>query len=180
MAYGTAFHSSKPWLPSSALKNRVPGLEPATFALRGMVEAMSEVHEEALVTAPVERVWELVGDPSRYPEWLPRVVDIQGRKFEEGAEFIEVSRQPVFGRREAHFVIDQLNELREIRMHCTVGGTFAHWQLTEAQGNTFVSAAFGMDPLRPHERLFDATVGRRFFRRWLSEAMDSLKQASEG
>ena len=140
---------------------------------------MSEVHQEALVTAPAERVWELVGDPSRYPEWLPRVVDIQGGEFDEGTEFIEVSRQPIFGRREANFIIDQLDELREIRMHCTVGGTFAHWRLTEAQGDTFVHAEFGMDPMRRRERLFDAAVGRRFFRRWLSEAMDSLKQAAE-
>jgi ribosome-associated toxin RatA of RatAB toxin-antitoxin module len=140
---------------------------------------MSEVHTEALVVAPPERVWELVGDPRRYPEWLPRVLDIEGSRVYEGVEFIQVSRQPVFGRREAHFVVDRLDELREIRMHCTVGGTFAHWQLTEAQGNTFVRAEFGMDPQRPSDRLFDAAVGRRFFRRWLSESIDSLKLASE-
>jgi uncharacterized protein YndB with AHSA1/START domain len=33
---------------------------------------MSEVHEQALIDAPVASVWELVGDPRRYPEWLPR------------------------------------------------------------------------------------------------------------
>jgi hypothetical protein len=36
-----------------------------------------------------------------------------------------------------------------------------------------------MDPLRPRDRLIDATVGRRFFRRWLAEAVDELRQASE-
>jgi uncharacterized protein YndB with AHSA1/START domain len=137
---------------------------------------MSEVHEQALVDAPVSTVWELVGNPSRYPEWLPRVFEVQGERFREGAEFVQVSKQP-FGRNEAHFLIDSVDELREIRMHCTISGMFVHWQLTEAQGGTFLTAAFGMDPLRRRDRLVDLTVGRRFFRRWLSEAVEGLKSA---
>lgn len=140
---------------------------------------MSEVHEQALLDAPASKVWELVGDPRRYPEWLPRVFEIQGERFEEATEFVQVSRQPLVGRDEAHFLIDRMDELREIRMHCTVSGMFVHWQLTEAQGGTFVSAEFGMDPLRPRDRLIDFTVGRRFFRRWLVEAMESLKLAAK-
>jgi uncharacterized protein YndB with AHSA1/START domain len=139
---------------------------------------MSEVHEEALVDAPVSTVWELVGDPSRYPEWLPRVLEIHGERFEEGAEFVQVSRQRLVGRDEAHFLIDHMDELREIRMHCTISGMFVHWQLTEAQGGTFLNAVFGMDPLRRRDRLIDATVGRRFFRSWLAEAVDGLKLAA--
>jgi hypothetical protein len=54
---------------------------------------------------------------------------------------------------------------------------FVQWQLTEAQGGTFLDAEFGMDPLRRRDRLIDATIGRRFFRRWLTEAMDALKRA---
>jgi uncharacterized protein YndB with AHSA1/START domain len=140
---------------------------------------MSEVHEQALLEAPVATVWELVGDPRRYPEWLPRVFEIQGERFEEEAEFVQVSRQPLVGRDEAHFLIDRMDELREIRMHCTVSGMFVHWQLTEAQGGTFVNAEFGMDPLRRRDRLIDFTVGRRFFRRWLVEAVESLTQAAK-
>jgi ribosome-associated toxin RatA of RatAB toxin-antitoxin module len=140
---------------------------------------MSEVHEQALLDAPASKIWELVGDPRRYPEWLPRVFEIQGERFEEATEFVQVSRQPLVGRDEAHFLIDRMDELREIRMHCTVSGMFVHWQLTEAQGGTFVSAEFGMDPLRPRDRLIDFTVGRRFFRRWLVEAMESLKRAAK-
>ena len=34
--------------------------------------------------------------------------------------------------------IDRLEDLREIRMRCTKTGTYAHWTLTEARGNTFV------------------------------------------
>jgi ribosome-associated toxin RatA of RatAB toxin-antitoxin module len=140
---------------------------------------MSEVQQQALLDAPVSTVWELVGDPGRYPEWLPRVFEIQGERFEEDGEFVQVSRQPLFGRSEAHFLIDRMDELREIRMHCTISGMFVHWQLTEAQGGTFVNAEFGMDPLRRRDRLIDFTVGRRFFRRWLVEAVESLKQAAK-
>lgn len=78
---------------------------------------MSEVHEQALIDAPASTVWELVGNPRRYPEWLPRVFEIQGERFEEGVEFVQVSRQPLIGRDEAHFLIDRMDELRELRAY---------------------------------------------------------------
>jgi len=139
---------------------------------------MSEVHQQALVDAPVSTVWELVGDPRRYPEWLPRVFEIQGERFEEGVQFVQVSRQPLLGRDEAQFLIDRIDEFREIRMHCTISGMVVHWQLTDAQGGTFVNAEFGMDPIRRRDRVIDFTVGRRFFRRWLDEAVDGLQRAA--
>ena len=141
---------------------------------------MSEVQEQKLIEAPVEEVWDLVANPRRYPDWFPRVFEIQGERFEEGDRFIQLSQQPLAGRDEAHLVIDQLDELREIRMHCTVSGMFTHWQLTEAQGDTFVNAVFGMDPLRPRHRVFDFVAGRRFFRSWLSQAVASLDRTATG
>ena len=139
---------------------------------------MSEVHEQALLDAPVSKVWELVGDPRRYPDWLPRVFEIQGERFEEGVQFVQVSRHPLTGRDEAQFLIDRMDEFREIRMHCTVSGMFVHWQLTDAQGGTFVNAEFGMDPIRRRDRVIDFAVGRPFFRRWLGEAVDGLQRAA--
>jgi uncharacterized protein YndB with AHSA1/START domain len=140
---------------------------------------MSAVHEQAVLDAPVPTVWELVSDPRRYPEWFPRVFEIQGERFEEGAEFVQVSRQPLVGRDEAHFLIDRKEELREIRMHCVISGMFVHWQLTDAQGGTFLNAVFGMEPIRRRDRLIDFTLGRRFFRRWLVEAVEGLKRATK-
>src|SRR5206468_10804898 len=127
---------------------------------------------------PVPTVWELVGNPGRYPEWFPRVFEIDGQLFEEGAEFVMVSKQPMMGRDEAHLLVDRREELRELHMHCTLSGMFVRWQLTEAQGATFVDAEFGMDPLTPRYKVIDFTMGRRFFRRWLSEAMNGLKEAA--
>jgi hypothetical protein len=39
---------------------------------------MSEVHEQALIDAPVVEVWELVGNPGSYTDWLPRVFESRG------------------------------------------------------------------------------------------------------
>jgi len=139
---------------------------------------VSAVHEQTVVDAPVATVWDLVGNPDRYPEWFPRVFEIQGERYEEGAELVMVSQQPVFGRDEARMHIDRMSDLHEIRMHCRISGMFVHWQLTDAQGGTFIDAEFGMDPARPRFRAFDFAVGRRFFRRWLNEAVDGLKRAA--
>jgi uncharacterized protein YndB with AHSA1/START domain len=49
---------------------------------------MSEVHEQALLDAPISTVWELVADPRRYTEWFPRVFEIHGERFEEGGRFV--------------------------------------------------------------------------------------------
>jgi uncharacterized protein YndB with AHSA1/START domain len=139
---------------------------------------MSAVRAQAVVDSPISTVWALVGDPSRYPEWFPRTLEVQGERFDEGDEFVQVSRQPLFGHTEAHFLVDRMDELREIRMHCTISGMFVHWQLTEAQGGTFLNAVFGMEPRRRRDQVIDLTVGRRFFSRWLAEAVDGLKLAA--
>jgi uncharacterized protein YndB with AHSA1/START domain len=140
---------------------------------------MSDVREDAQLDAPVDAVWALVGNPRRYPEWFPRVLEIEGERYEEGGRFVMVTRHPVIGRDEPHMLIDQMDDLHEIRMHCTISGMFVHWQLTDAQGGTFVHAEFGMEPILTKHRITDPLVGRRFFRKWLLEAVDGLRNASE-
>src|SRR6266511_3546300 len=48
-----------------------------------------------------------------------------------------------------------MQERREIRMHCTISGMFAHWQLAEAQRGTFLNAEFGKDG-HPYRSAIDA------------------------
>jgi hypothetical protein len=139
---------------------------------------MSAIREQALLDAPVSAVWELVSDPRRYPEWFPRVLEIRGERFEEGAEFVQVTHMPFAGREETRFLIDHVDELHEIRMHCLVSGFFVHWQLTDAQGGTFLDAAFGVEPIRRRDRLKDLMGARRFLRRWLIDAVAGLKRAT--
>ena len=135
---------------------------------------MSEYREQALIEAPASAVWELVGDPARYPEWWPRVLEVDGERFEEGEEYVQVTDDPG-GKIETTFQIDRMENLREIRMHCTLSGTYAHWRLTEAQGETFVDLSLGMEPIRRRDRLFDVVAGKRFFRKWATESLSALK-----
>jgi hypothetical protein len=50
--------------------------------------------------------------------------------------------------------------------------------LTEAQGNTFVDVEFGMDPMALPDRIFDAALGRLYFRRWLEQSLDALEKVA--
>jgi len=136
---------------------------------------MSVCHSQALINAPPTRVWELVGDPQRHPEWWPRVIEVRGEQFDEGSNFAQVTRSPT-GRIETFMRVERLEDLREIRMRCTQTGTYARWLLTEAQGNTFVDVEFGMDPIGLGNRVFDATLGKLYFRRWLEQSLAALAE----
>ena len=50
--------------------------------------------------------------------------------------------------------------------------------MTEAQGSTFVDVEFGMEPKSFRYRMFDSTMGRLVFRRWLEQSVDALKKAA--
>ncbi|HEX6583794.1 MAG TPA: SRPBCC family protein [Thermoleophilaceae bacterium] len=41
--------------------------------------------QQAFIEAPVERVWELVGDPNRHPEWWPEMLEIECADLKEAA-----------------------------------------------------------------------------------------------
>jgi uncharacterized protein YndB with AHSA1/START domain len=139
---------------------------------------MSKLRQQAHLDVPIEEVWSLVGAPSRYPEWWPRVIEVQGERFEEGDEYVQVTRDPT-GIAKTNFLIERERDLREIRMSCQLTGTYAHWTLTPAQGGTFVELEMGMQPRRIGDRLFDMTVGRRFFRSWSEQSLTGLQNAAE-
>ena len=137
---------------------------------------MSAHRRQAQIDAPVEQIWELVGNPARHPEWWPRVIEVSGERFDEGDEYVQVTRS-MFGKAETNFLVERLDELREIRMRCQHSGTYADWVLTGAQGGTFVELELGMQPLATRFRVFDSTAGRLFFRRWADESLEGLRQA---
>jgi uncharacterized protein YndB with AHSA1/START domain len=138
---------------------------------------MSVCRNQALINAPPGRVWALVGDPGRHPEWWPRVVEVRGERFDEGSNYAQVTKEPA-GRIETIMSVERLEDVREIHMRCTKTGTYARWLLTEAQGNTFVDVEFGMDPIRLSDRIADATIGKLYFRRWLSQSLAALEKAA--
>ena len=119
---------------------------------------MSAYLRQAHIDAPVDVVWGFVGGPGRYPEWWPRVIEVRGERFEEGAEYVQGTRDPT-STVETNFLLERRADLREIRMSCQLTGMFAHWLLTPAQGGTFVELRMGMEPRRLGDRLFDLTLG---------------------
>jgi uncharacterized protein YndB with AHSA1/START domain len=137
---------------------------------------MSKLRQQAHLDVPIEQVWSLVGTPSRYPEWWPRVIEVQGERFEEGDEYVQVTQAK--GNMTTNFLIERERDLREIRMSCQLTGTYAHWMLTPAQGGTFVELEMGMQPRRFGDRLFDMTTGKRFFRIWSEQSLNALQEAA--
>ena len=138
---------------------------------------MSVCRRQALINASPRRVWDLLGDPRRHPEWWPRVVEVRGEHFYEGSNYAQITRDPT-GQSETFWRVERLEDLREIRMRCTQTGTYARWLLTEAQGSTFVDVEFGMDPTGVRYRVFDMTVGRPYFRRWLEQSLAALEEVA--
>jgi uncharacterized protein YndB with AHSA1/START domain len=138
---------------------------------------MSTIKRQAVIDAPVESVWSLVGDPARHPEWFPRVVEVNGQRFEEGEEYAQVTRS-AFGTTETDFLIERMTDLREIRFACQKTGMYAHWLLTDAQGDTFVDVEMGMQPKTTGDKVFDVVLGRHYFRRWLDQSLDALRRAA--
>ena len=138
---------------------------------------MSVCRSQALINATPSQIWDLVGDPRRHPEWWPRVIEVRGERFDEGSNFAQVTRTPT-GRVETTMEVERLEDLREIHMRCTDTGTYAHWLLTEAQGDTFVDVEFGMDPLGFGNAIFDAAFGKLYFRRWLSQSLEALEEVA--
>jgi uncharacterized protein YndB with AHSA1/START domain len=139
---------------------------------------MSGNHQQAHLDAPIESIWALIGDPGRFPEWWPRVIEIRGERFEEGEEYVQVTKAPG-GPGESRWLLDRYDEMRAIHMSCQMTGTYARWSLTEAQGGTFVDLEMGIQPKRLGDRLFSAAFGRSFFRRWGEESLEALQTAAQ-
>ncbi|MDQ6914771.1 MAG: SRPBCC family protein [Actinomycetota bacterium] len=141
---------------------------------------MSSWRKQALIDAPVGVVWDLVGDPNRHPEWFPRVVEVKGLpRVEHEATYRQVTRQ-FGGKVETTFAIEQLDELRNISLRCLDTGTYVRWLLAEARDSTFADIEMGFEPMTFSVRVFDATIGRRFCRRWTEDALEGLARATRG
>ena len=141
----------------------------------GRVSAYSQ---QTWIDAPIERVWELIRDVDRHPDWWPKVVEVKCDGLEEGCSYRQLTETP-FGTQELDVVVDRLRELREMRIRCINTGTFVDLALTEARGGTFVDARFGVDPLTTKMRVFDLVAGKRFFRRWLEQSLDAMQRVAQ-
>ena len=138
---------------------------------------MSAYRQQAQLDVPTSTVWELVGNVERHPEWWPRVVGVHCELLEEGCSYRQVYKSPM-GVIETEVSVERLDGCRELMLRCLDTGTYTRWLLTESQGGTFIDAEFGVDPKMMRVRAFDMVAGRRYFRRWLEESIEGLRQAA--
>ena len=139
--------------------------------------AVSRWREQALIDASVEDVWELIGDPRRHPEWWPVAVEVNGLPaVTQDATYRQVSRW-VRGTIETTYRIEELEELRVIKVRCTDFGAYARWLLTEAQDATFADVEFGFESDRSSLGLLRAPLAKRFLRRWAEVSIAGLREA---
>jgi uncharacterized protein len=136
--------------------------------------------QQALVEAPVETVWEVLGDPTRFPEWNAEVIEVTGvpTMIEKGSTYVQKGRAPLGMKATTTYVIEELDDLREVKLRCTESGYYSHWLLTEARGNTFIDVELGFEPeshgIAAHAVAAAAT--KRYLRRTLGKTLDGLRR----
>jgi uncharacterized protein YndB with AHSA1/START domain len=138
---------------------------------------MSEARRQAYIDAPIERVWRLIEDVDRHPEWWPRVVEVECEGLEAGCTYREVVQTP-FGKDEMQLRVDRLEDCKELEIHCVNTGSFVRFALTEAQDGTFLDAKFGMEPFKLQYKAFDRVMGGRYFRDWLRTSLEAMTDAA--
>jgi hypothetical protein len=137
-----------------------------------MLVDMASARRQVMVDAPVDRLWELIGDVNRHPEWWPRVEAVQCDLLDVGCTYRQVTRRP--GKTiETTMSIESLDDCHELRVRCLDTGMYAEFLLTEAQAGTFVDAELGVEPHGP-SRL----IGGIFVRRWLEQSLEGLKRVA--
>jgi hypothetical protein len=138
------------------------------------------LRHQALIDAPVGDVWEIVSDPRTHPEWWPDVVRIEAPDgIAEGDEYVHSGKMmPFIDAVDAIWVVERLEHLRECQFRCTMTGTYARFQLTPAQDDTYVELEVGMDPTSWQWKLAAPMFGLQF-KRWLLAVLDALPDAVE-
>jgi hypothetical protein len=127
---------------------------------------------QLMIDAPVERVWQLIGDVNRHPLWWPRVEEVQCDLLEEGCTYRQVTKSPR-GRIKTTISIESLDDCHELRVRCLDTGMYANFLLTPAQDGTFVDGELGIEE-HGMAKLFAGS----FVRRWIAQSLDGLRRAA--
>lgn len=133
-----------------------------------------------MIEAPVEAVWRLLEDPSRFAEWSRDTIAVTGvpTRIEKGSTFEVTSHGPLHMRATTTFEVEQLDDLREIRLRCQTSGFYSRWLLTEARGDTFTDLEMGVEPIPGLSgRTARAIHTKRYLRRAAEQALDGLRSA---
>jgi len=142
---------------------------------------MTAWKQQALVEAPVDEVWGLLVDPARFPDWSGETLKVTGMpiQIEKGSTFELTARGPLRIKSTTTFKVEELEDMREIKLRCQYSGFYSHWLLTEAQGNTFTEVELGVDQqgLEKQARVAGALHTKGYLRRATEETLDGLRRA---
>ena len=89
--------------------------------------------QQTFIEAPVERVWELVGDPNRHPEWWPEMLEIECADLKEGCRYRGVVKGP-FGAAAHDLVVDRFEDCSEVSIFCDGTGVTTRFVLDRGSG----------------------------------------------
>ncbi|MGI9557500.1 MAG: SRPBCC family protein [Solirubrobacterales bacterium] len=137
---------------------------------------MASWRQQVLVESPLETVWELVGDPNRYPEWAGPVVEVTGLPtLQVDSQFQQVTKDPS-GTHVVNYEIEELDdEIQTIQLRCLDTHTYLRCALTEARGNTFVDMETGTDD--DDEEAHTDELTRSFFIRIAEQMVEGLRRS---
>ena len=137
------------------------------------------LRRQCVIEAPVEDVWAIVSDPDTHPDWWPELRDVHfSGDVEEGAQYTRVTRRMGFlDMVDTVWVVEHLEQMKEVQFRCTRTGTYTRFAVTPAQDDTFVEIEAGMDPKSRRWRVAKAVMPRRFFQSWLRDLLDALPEA---
>jgi hypothetical protein len=134
----------------------------------------------ALIEAPIDDVWSIVSDPHTHPDWWPELQGVEDAV--EGMDGAYVRRTKRFGFLDivdTVWVMEPMEQLREVNFRCTVSGAYTRFSLTPAQDDTFVEIEGGVAPIGLQGRIMKA-AGPIFFKRWLGELLEALPKVVTG
>ena len=152
-------------------------------AVRESMAVQNSSTQQTHIDAPVDLVWDLVGDPNRHPDWWPEMLEVECAHLAEGCRYRGVVKGVIGSHERELFVerleVERLEGCREVAIFCEGTGVTTSFMLTEAQGGTFVEGRFSVDPSSLGSKVWSAVAGRRFLRGWLERSLDNLKTAAE-
>ena len=130
-----------------------------------------------MIEAPLGEVWELVGDPRRYPEWAEDFLEITGPPTVHlGDTYESVMRNGFDEEVRTSLEVETLEDMHTIQLRCPLSGWYARWVLTEAGGGTFVDVEIGADPATEEFARADEAVGKRWYRRMASGSIAGIRR----
>lgn len=143
---------------------------------------MASWRQQALIEAPVTEVWEMLCDPMRAPEWAEDVVEVTGEpvKIEKGSTYLVTGRGPLGLKGTTPYRVEELEDMRELKMQCQVSGFYSHWRLTDAQGGTFAEVEMGVEEIDAKRSIQGRVMGalhtKSFLRRAVEKLLDNLRR----